>query len=77
MVDLSSFYGTQQSRCFPTLSHEEGNRSFPKRYVLYIPEYQGMDKVQKTNNSECYTPSAAPPKIYLSDLDWAKGTISE
>jgi hypothetical protein len=57
-----------------TSSNDEGNNGrkqtqFPKRWVLYISEYQRMDKVQKSNNSECYTPSAAPFKIYLSDLD--------
>jgi hypothetical protein len=31
-------------------------------------EYQTMDKVQKHSNSECYTPSSEPIRIYLKSF---------
>jgi hypothetical protein len=45
---------------------EDGNR-FSFRNVVFFNflEYWTMDKVQKLSNSECYTPSSGPTRIYL------------
>jgi hypothetical protein len=37
----------------------------PKRCILQFFEYRTMGKVQKPSNSECYTPSSEPFKIYF------------
>jgi hypothetical protein len=47
---------------------EDGNRSsFRKVVFSNFLEYQTMDKVQKPINSECYTPSSEPIRIYFYD----------
>jgi hypothetical protein len=47
---------------------------FPKRCVFYLVEYRTMGKVQKPSNSEWYTPSSEPFRMYLilnvGQQDW-------
>jgi hypothetical protein len=54
---------TQQSGCLPP-SPENRNMQFPKRSLVLL-ECQTMGKGQKPSNSECYTSSVEPFRIYL------------
>jgi hypothetical protein len=56
---------TQHSRCTFPVSPEEGNRSSFRNAVSSFVEYRTMDKVRKPSNSEGYTPSSEPFRIYL------------
>jgi hypothetical protein len=45
-----------------------------KRDVFLFVEYRTMDKVQKLNNSECYTPSSEPFRMnYKTHTDLLMG----
>jgi hypothetical protein len=37
---------------------------FMKCHVFYFLDYWTMEKVQETSNSECYTPTSEPFRIY-------------
>jgi hypothetical protein len=59
--------GTQQSRCLPTRLRMETS-SFQNVLFSSFLEYWTMDKVQKPSNSECYTRSSEPFRIYQSTV---------
>jgi hypothetical protein len=51
-------------------SPEDGNRSSFRNVVLFsLLEFQTMDKVQKTSNPECHTPSSEPFRIYTFSVE--------
>jgi hypothetical protein len=69
VIEVSSFYGTQQSRCLP--SPEDGNRSSFWNVVFfhcYLGKIRTMDKVRKPSICVCYTPSSEPYSIYVVTL---------
>jgi hypothetical protein len=63
LIEVSSFYGTQQSRCLPPhLRTERDPVSEMLRFLFSrIPD---DGKVQKSSNSVCYTPSSEPFRVY-------------
>jgi hypothetical protein len=44
VIEVSSFYGTQQSRRLPPLTRGRKHIQFPKLCVLYTLEYRTMEK---------------------------------
>jgi hypothetical protein len=62
VMHVSSFSGTQQSRCLP-LTWGRKQISFSQTFLFL--EYRMKNEVRKPSNSECYTPSSEPFTIYL------------
>jgi hypothetical protein len=48
----------------PPFTRERKQIQFPKRRVFHSLEYRTMEKVQKPDNSVCYTASSEPFRIY-------------
>jgi hypothetical protein len=63
VTEVSPFLGTQKNRCLPAhLRMETGSVS----KTLYSLKYRTIDTVQKLSNSEYYTPSSQPFRIYMN-----------
>jgi hypothetical protein len=63
VTEVSSFYGTQQSRCLPPhLRTEKG--PFSETLCFLVSRILDDGQIRKASNSECYTPSSEPFRMY-------------
>jgi hypothetical protein len=61
-----------------SVTYEEGNRSSFRVVSFYsYLEYRTMDKVQKRIDSECYTSSSEPFRVYHRVLELVSDRIIE
>jgi hypothetical protein len=71
VIEVSSFQGIQLSRCFPSPHLRTERDPVSETSCFLVSRIQEDGKVQKPNNSECYTPSSEPFRIYsLTGVDF-------
>jgi hypothetical protein len=67
VIEVRCLQGIQQSRCLPSLTWKRKQIQFPKCWTLDVGHWT-LDKVQKSSNSECCTPSSESFRFYISSM---------
>jgi hypothetical protein len=75
VIEISSFWGNQLSRCLRPLTWGRKQIQFPKRCVFYFLEYRTMDEVQKPSNSEVQTCIEGIEEVWPSSRNGLGATL--